>query len=119
MQYMQALYLLFSTFNNTGNQNSLTSTVNHHNKLFDNARFFIIKCANMDNIDISLQMGEWATTQANQRKLIEAYQQGDVILIFSVNKSGGFQGYAIMTSFISDTKSPHWNNDSGKTRRDI
>jgi len=98
--------------NNINNNIQQTAIVNLHAKLFENARFFIIKSSNMENIDISQQMNEWSTTQTNERKLVDAYSQGDVILIFSANKSGVFQGYAIMTSFISDTKSPHWNNES-------
>ena len=93
------------------NNNPILTTVNPHAKVFENSKFFIIKSSNSENIEISQRFNEWATTTTNQRKLVDAYQQGDVILIFSVNKSGGFQGYAIMTSFISDTKSPHWNNE--------
>jgi hypothetical protein len=35
-----------------------------------------------------------------------------VILIFSVNKSANFQGYTIMTSYISDKVSNFWQNES-------
>jgi hypothetical protein len=80
--------------------------------LFENARFFIIKSSNKENVDLSQKYSEWATTVTNQKKLNEAFQNNNVILIFSVNKSGNFQGYAIMTSFISDKVSNIWQNES-------
>jgi hypothetical protein len=42
----------------------------------------------------------------------EAFQNNYVILVFSVNKSSCYQGYAIMTSFISDKVSNIWQNES-------
>jgi hypothetical protein len=87
------------------------SQQNPHFKLFEKARFFIIKSSNRDNINTSKIHNEWATTIANQKKLNDAFLQKDVVLIFSVNKSGYFQGYAVMTSFISDKVSNLWNND--------
>lgn len=87
------------------------SQQNPHFKLFEKSRFFIIKSSNRDNINTSKIHNEWATTIANQKKLNDAFSQKDVVLIFSVNKSGFFQGYAVMTSFISDKVSSLWNND--------
>ncbi len=87
------------------------SQQNPHFKLFEKARFFIIKSSNRDNINTSKLHNEWATTIANQKKLNDAFLQKDVILIFSVNKSGFFQGYAVMTSLISNKVSSLWNND--------
>lgn len=86
--------------------------VNPHQVFFENARFFIIKSSNKDNVDISQKNSEWATTQSNQKKLNEAFQNNYVILIFSINKSGCFQGYTIMTSYISDKVSNIWLNES-------
>ena len=88
-----------------------TNEINPHSILFENTRFFVIKSSNKDNVEISQKHNEWATTVTNQRKLNEAFQSKDVILIFSVNKSGLFQGYAIMTSFISDKVSTIWQNE--------
>jgi hypothetical protein len=87
------------------------SQQNPHFKLFEKARFFIIKSSNRDNINTSKLHNEWATTIANQKKLNDAFLQKDVVLIFSVNKSGFFQGYAVMTSLISNKVSSLWNND--------
>lgn len=88
------------------------SMMNPHLNLYENARFFIIKSSNKENVDLSQKYSEWATTVTNQKKLNEAFQNNNVILIFSVNKSGNFQGYAIMTSFISDKVSNIWQNES-------
>jgi hypothetical protein len=89
-----------------------TENVNPYTIIFDNARFFIIKSSNKENVELSQKYSEWATTVTNQKKLNEAFQNKDVILIFSVNKSGSFQGYAIMNSFISDKVSNIWQNES-------
>lgn len=97
----------------TPNINPFTDVnTNPHAILFDNCRFFIIKSSNKENVDISQKYSEWATTVSNQKKLNEAFQNSNVILIFSVNKSGNFQGYAIMSSFISDKVSNIWQNES-------
>ena len=82
-----------------------------HYRLFENTRFFIIKSSNRENVITSQTHNEWATTVANQKKLNDAFYQKDVVLIFSVNKSGFFQGYAAMASFITDNVSKLWNND--------
>ncbi len=87
------------------------SQTNPHFRLFENSRFFIIKSSNRENVITSQTHNEWATTVANQKKLNDAFYQKDVILIFSVNKSGFFQGYAVMTSFITNNESKLWNND--------
>ena len=80
--------------------------------LFDNARFFIIKSSNKENLEISQKYSEWATTLTNQKKLNEAFQTSNVILIFSANRTGCFQGYAIMTSFIGEKRSNLWQNEN-------
>ena len=100
--------------NNYGRQENLgiNSNYNPHQVFFENARFFIIKSTNKENVDISQKNAEWATTQSNQKKLNEAFQNNYVVLIFSINKSGCFQGYTIMTSYISDKVSNCWLNES-------
>ncbi|XP_028394587.1 3'-5' RNA helicase YTHDC2-like [Dendronephthya gigantea] len=68
-------------------------------------RYFIMKCNNQRNVDIAMSKGIWATTQANEKKLNKAFKESrKVILIFSVQGSGHFQGYAHMTSLISREK---------------
>lgn len=81
-------------------------------QFFDNARFFIIKSSNKENVELSQKHSEWATTVNNQKKLNEAFLSSYVILIFSVNRSGNFQGFAVMTSYISDKVSNIWQNES-------
>lgn len=95
----------------SGNADITISQQNPHFKLFEQARFFIIKSSNRENIITSKLHNEWATTIANQKKLNDAFSQKEVILLFSVNKSGYFQGYSVMTSYISDKVSNQWNND--------
>jgi hypothetical protein len=89
----------------------IISENNPHFRLFENSRFFIIKSSNIENIKISRTYDEWATTLSNQKKLNDAFQHNNVILLFSVNKSGIFSGYAIMKSFISNKVSELWTNE--------
>lgn len=76
-----------------------------------NARYFIIKSNNEENLQIARQHNEWATTVSNQAKLIEAFvQKSNVILLFSVNKSAKFQGFARMESNIQNYQSQYWKD---------
>ncbi|KRX01258.1 hypothetical protein PPERSA_07297 [Pseudocohnilembus persalinus] len=53
-----------------------------------NARFFIIKSPNQDNIDTAKKFNLWATTSKTQRKLFDAYDsQKPVILLFRSNQN--------------------------------
>jgi len=48
-----------------------------------------------DDLDLSVQKNVWATQHHNEEVLNQAYRTSkDVFLIFSVNKSGEFYGYA-------------------------
>ncbi|XP_074473095.1 3'-5' RNA helicase YTHDC2 isoform X3 [Sebastes fasciatus] len=72
-------------------------------------RYFIMKSSNVRNIDISQQKGIWSTTPTNEAKLTKAFLENTVIiLIFSVQGSGHFQGYAHMTSIISQESCQDW-----------
>jgi hypothetical protein len=84
---------------------------NLHLPFFENSRFFIVKSFNKENLEISQLHNEWATTVNNQQKLNSAFKEGNVILIFSVNRSGLFQGYAIMKSYITENVSKIWSNE--------
>ncbi|OEH79687.1 zinc finger (ccch type) motif-containing protein [Cyclospora cayetanensis] len=65
--------------------------------LSSSKRFFVIKCSRMANIYLSIHKGCWATSRCNTRKLSEAFAATNhVLLLFSANESGGFQGYARM-----------------------
>ncbi|TSL28277.1 putative ATP-dependent RNA helicase YTHDC2 [Bagarius yarrelli] len=72
-------------------------------------RYFIMKSSNMRNIELSQQRGIWSTTPNNELKLNRAFQErSTVFLIFSVQGSGHFQGYAQMTSEIGSERCKDW-----------
>uniref|UniRef100_A0A669DMK3 RNA helicase n=1 Tax=Oreochromis niloticus TaxID=8128 RepID=A0A669DMK3_ORENI len=69
-------------------------------------RYFIMKSSNIRNLEISQQKGIWSTTPSNETKLTKAFLENSaIILIFSVQGSGHFQGYARMTSVVSQEES--------------
>ncbi|KAH7428832.1 hypothetical protein KP509_09G019800 [Ceratopteris richardii] len=73
-------------------------------------RFFIIKSLNYHNLEKSVEKGIWATQAMNEQILNEAFETAEkVLLIFSVNMSGHFQGYAQMTSPIERHKVNVWS----------
>lgn len=73
-------------------------------------RFFIIKSLNRHNLEKSVKKGIWATQAMNEAILNEAFENAErVILIFSVNMSGHFQGYAQMMSSIGQRRARVWN----------
>ncbi|XP_042365751.1 3'-5' RNA helicase YTHDC2 isoform X2 [Plectropomus leopardus] len=77
--------------------------------VFSSARYFIMKSSNIRNIDISQQKGIWSTTPNNESKLTRAFLENNlIILIFSVQGSGHFQGYAHMTSIIGQESCQDW-----------
>lgn len=68
-------------------------------------KFFVITSNNGENVVKSVQYSVWATQRKNEQKLNDFYRTSRaVILIFSVNKSGAFQGYARMRSFTGKTR---------------
>lgn len=82
-------------------------------KLYD-VRYFVIKSLNHENIHLSVNNGIWATQAMNENILDEAFHNSNkVILIFSVNMSGYFQGYAQMTSPVGLRRDQVWNRGNG------
>ncbi|XP_021299097.1 uncharacterized protein LOC110427802 isoform X2 [Herrania umbratica] len=80
-----------------------------------NTRYFIIKSLNHQNIQLSIDKGIWATQLMNEPILEEAFHNsGRVILVFSVNMSGFFQGYAQMMSSVGWRRDNVWSQGSGK-----
>eukprot|EP00999_Lentomonas_sp_LEN2_P000963 NODE_196_length_1931_cov_99.625831_g172_i0.p1 GENE.NODE_196_length_1931_cov_99.625831_g172_i0~~NODE_196_length_1931_cov_99.625831_g172_i0.p1 ORF type:complete len:475 (+),score=57.11 NODE_196_length_1931_cov_99.625831_g172_i0:314-1738(+) len=72
-------------------------------------RFFVMKSFDVINLEKSYREGMWATKVTNQMPLQQGFETGTVILFFSANGSGGFQGYAKMTSNFGDVKyTPAW-----------
>ncbi|KAL1547543.1 hypothetical protein AAHA92_15886 [Salvia divinorum] len=81
----------------------------------NNTRYFVIKSLNHQNIQMSIKKGIWATQVMNEPILEEAFQNSvKVILIFSVNMSGFFQGYAQMMSSVGWRRDNIWSQGSGK-----
>lgn len=65
------------------------------NYLFRDARFFVIKSNNAENITLSKAKGVWSTLPQNEANLNQAYREArNVLLIFSVKESGKFAGFA-------------------------
>ncbi|XP_072272182.1 3'-5' RNA helicase YTHDC2 isoform X2 [Pyxicephalus adspersus] len=76
-------------------------------------RYFILKSSNQRNLEISQQKGIWSTTPSNERKLNRAFwESSKVYLVFSVQGSGHFQGFAKMLSEIGREKSQDWGSTS-------
>ncbi|XP_075457659.1 3'-5' RNA helicase YTHDC2 isoform X2 [Ascaphus truei] len=74
-------------------------------------RYFIMKSSNLRNLEISQQKGIWSTTPSNERKLNRAFWgSSTVYLVFSVQGSGHFQGFARMSSEIGREKSQDWGS---------
>ncbi|KAI0700364.1 YT521-B-like domain-containing protein [Cerioporus squamosus] len=64
-------------------------------------RYFILKSLTQFDLDLSVEKGLWATQRHNEGILDQAYRTSkEVYLIFSVNKSGEFYGYAKMAGPI-------------------
>ncbi|XP_073012718.1 uncharacterized protein [Typha latifolia] len=77
-------------------------------------RYFIIKSLSHQNIQLSVEKGIWATQLMNEPILEEAFRNSHrVILIFSVNMSGFFQGYAQMMSSVGWRRDNVWSKSSG------
>lgn len=65
------------------------------NYLFRDARFFVIKSNNAENVTLSKAKGVWSTLPQNETKLNQAFKESrNVLLIFSVKESGKFAGFA-------------------------
>ncbi|XP_030916425.1 3'-5' RNA helicase YTHDC2-like [Geospiza fortis] len=74
-------------------------------------RYFIMKSSNLQNIEISQQKGIWSTMPSNEQKLNGAFWKSSMVyLVFSVQGSGHFQGFARMCSSIGFEKSQDWGS---------
>uniref|UniRef100_H3D6T6 YTH domain-containing family protein n=1 Tax=Tetraodon nigroviridis TaxID=99883 RepID=H3D6T6_TETNG len=74
------------------------------------ARFFLIKSNNHENVSLAKAKGVWSTLPVNEKKLNAAFRAArSVILVFSVRESGKFQGFARLSSESNHGGSPiHW-----------
>lgn len=69
------------------------------NYLFRDARYFVIKSNNAENIALSKAKGVWSTLPQNESNLNQAYRESrNVLLVFSVKESGRFAGFARLHS---------------------
>ncbi|XP_024009799.1 zinc finger CCCH domain-containing protein 45 isoform X1 [Eutrema salsugineum] len=92
-----------------------SSNSNKNNKPGYQTRYFIIKSLNYENIQLSVERGIWATQVMNEPILEGAFHNsGRVVLIFSVNMSGFFQGYAQMLSPVGWRRDHIWSQGGGK-----
>lgn len=71
---------------------------------FKNAKFYIIKSFNEENIFKAIKYNVWCSTIAINNLLnqefLEANNMYPIVLFFSGNKTGYFQGIAKMTSLV-------------------
>ncbi|KAM6504633.1 hypothetical protein FSOLCH5_015368 [Fusarium solani] len=66
-------------------------------------KFFILKSLTVENLELSVRTGIWATQPHNEDILNNALETADsVYLVFSANKSGEYFGYARMISQINE-----------------
>ncbi|CAK0895797.1 unnamed protein product, partial [Prorocentrum cordatum] len=65
----------------------------------DDAKYFVITSNTKENVVKSLKHSLWATQRKNEQRLDEAFRTASaVVLVFSVNRTDAFQGYACMRS---------------------
>ncbi|GFY33088.1 3'-5' RNA helicase YTHDC2 [Trichonephila clavipes] len=73
-------------------------------------RYFIIKANTSRVVEVSMAKNIWAFTSTTERKLLSAIKEGkEVILIFSIQGSGHFQGFARFTPHLSDQRPPEFS----------
>ncbi|KAF5674053.1 hypothetical protein FHETE_3113 [Fusarium heterosporum] len=66
-------------------------------------KFFILKSLTVEDLELSVSTGIWATQSHNEDALNNAFKVADnVYLVFSANKSGEYYGYARMVSQINE-----------------
>ncbi|KAK1249032.1 hypothetical protein MKX07_002548 [Trichoderma sp. CBMAI-0711] len=77
------------------------------------SRYFLVKSFNESNVEMSQRDGLWITKAKNGSLFASAFnQRQNVYLLFSINKSKAFQGYARMTSAPDANISPaKWMNN--------
>ncbi|XP_028560963.2 YTH domain-containing protein 1 isoform X4 [Podarcis muralis] len=87
--------------------------------ILQDARFFLIKSNNHENVSLAKAKGVWSTLPVNEKKLNAAFRQArSVILIFSVRESGKFQGFARLASESHHGGSPiHWVLPAGMSAK--
>ncbi|CAF1968279.1 unnamed protein product [Brassica napus] len=82
-------------------------------------RYFVVKSCNLENFELSVQRGVWATQRSNEAKLNEAFDSvANVILIFSVNRTRHFQLCELSFHKTRNLRNPYNENLPVKISRD-
>ncbi|TRY63707.1 hypothetical protein TCAL_03616 [Tigriopus californicus] len=69
------------------------------NYLFRDARVFLVKSNNGENVALSKAKSVWSTPPANESRFNQAFLESrNVLLVFSIKESGRFAGFARMAS---------------------
>lgn len=77
------------------------------NYLFRDARFFIVKSNNAENVAIAKAKSVWSTPPQNEARLNKAFDEvRNVILVYSVKESGKFAGLARLATPSVRTSNP-------------
>ncbi|CAA7269940.1 unnamed protein product [Cyclocybe aegerita] len=81
-------------------------------------RYFILKSLTKSDLDLSVRTGLWATQKHNEEVLDRAFRTSkEVYLIFGVNKSGEFYGYAKMAGPVRQgEQGVSWAPHSSRSR---
>ncbi|KAF9648033.1 hypothetical protein BDM02DRAFT_2452075 [Thelephora ganbajun] len=83
------------SFEQSSGSGSFTSSTSSILQQHFPKRYFILKSLTQYDLDLSVEKGYWATQRHNEVVLDQAYRNStDVYLVFGVNKSGEFYGYA-------------------------
>ncbi|XP_042863704.1 3'-5' RNA helicase YTHDC2-like [Penaeus japonicus] len=69
-------------------------------------RFFIIKASSYKQLEASHHTGLWAFTHNTEKKIMQAFQNGPVILVFTLHRGNQFNGYARFIGEKSEEKCP-------------
>ena len=65
-------------------------------------RYFIIKATQLSALDVSMDTGLWQFGNQTEKKVNRSVKNGsETLLVFSVQGSGHFQGYARFTGIVS------------------
>ena len=77
------------------------------NYLFRDARFFVVKSNNSENVSLAKSRGVWSTPPQNESRLNKAFDEvRNVLLIYSVKESGKFAGFARLSAPSARTTTP-------------
>lgn len=83
-------------------------------------RFFILKSLRTDDLDRSIETGYWATQPHNEAVLDQAYRNSEAVyLIFGVNQTGQFHGYARMAGPIFTPTNENKEKDEQRRRASL